>query len=64
MKAYSQLFLASLAAGTVLPRSAGSHNGSAITSDDFVYVDGLRLYNEDGLYYLTGNPYHLPLFGS
>jgi mannan endo-1,4-beta-mannosidase len=52
MKAALQVLFASLAAGSVLPRGG---NDSAIPDDDFVYVDGLRLYNGDGLYYLTGN---------
>jgi mannan endo-1,4-beta-mannosidase len=55
MKAALQILFASLAAGSVLPRGSDGHNGSAIPDDDFVYVDGLRLYNSDGLYYLTGN---------
>ena len=54
MKVATQVLFASLAAGSVLPRGDGSHNGSAIADSDFVYVDGLRLYNGDGLYYLTG----------
>lgn len=55
MKAALQVLFASLAAGSVLPRGGNGHNGSAIAEDDFVYVDGLRLYHGDGLYYLTGN---------
>jgi hypothetical protein len=55
MKVAIQVLFASLAAGSVLPSGGHDHNGSAIADDDFVYVDGLRLYNEDGLYYLTGN---------
>jgi hypothetical protein len=54
MKASVQLLLASLAAGSVLPRDQQSTNQSAIADGDFVYVDGTRLYNKDGLYYLTG----------
>ena len=54
MKVATQVLFASLAAGSVLPRGGESHNGSAIPDDDFVYVDGLRLYNGDGSYYLTG----------
>ncbi|CAN9313729.1 unnamed protein product [Alternaria alternata] len=54
MKAALQVLFASLAAGSVLPRGG---NDSAIPDDDFVYVDGLRLYNSDGLYYLTGINY-------
>ena len=54
MKAALQVLFASLAAGSVLPRGS---NDSAIPDDDFVYVDGLRLYNSDGLYYLTGRNY-------
>ena len=52
MKAVFHLLLAPLAAGAVLPRDG---NGTAIGKDDFVYVDGLRLYDSKGLYYLTGN---------
>jgi mannan endo-1,4-beta-mannosidase len=55
MKAALQVLFASLAAGSVLPRGSNGHNESAIPDNDFVYVDGLRLYNGDGLYYLTGN---------
>lgn len=54
MKTSLQLLLASLAAGSVLPRNEPSSNDSAISDGDFVYVDGTRLYNKDGLYYLTG----------
>lgn len=54
MRAALQLFLASLAAGSVLPRGKHGHNESAISDGDYVYVDGTRLYNQDGLYYLTG----------
>ncbi|KAI4613924.1 hypothetical protein J4E80_006612 [Alternaria sp. BMP 0032] len=57
MKVATQVLFASLAAGSVLPRGSESHNGSAIADGDFVYVDGLRLYNGDGLYYLTGINY-------
>jgi hypothetical protein len=58
MKASIQLpLLASLAASSVLPRGGYGHNGSAIGENDFVYMDGLRLYDSDGLHYLTGkNP--------
>jgi mannan endo-1,4-beta-mannosidase len=56
MKANLQLpLLASLAAGSVLPRDGYGTNGSAIGENDFVYVDGLRLYDSNGLHYLTGN---------
>lgn len=55
MKFATQALFASLTAGSVLPRGGESHNGSEIADGDFVYVDGLRLYNGDGLYYLTGN---------
>jgi len=61
MKVATQVLFASLAAGSVLPRGGESHNGSAIAEDDFVYVDGLRLYNGDGLYYLTGKDILLSL---
>jgi mannan endo-1,4-beta-mannosidase len=54
MKASLQLLLASLAAGSVLPRNEHTSHESAIADDDFVYVEGTRLYNKDGLYYLTG----------
>lgn len=54
MKASLQLLLASLAAGSVLPKNEQSSHESAIADDDFVYVEGTRLYNKDGLYYLTG----------
>jgi mannan endo-1,4-beta-mannosidase len=55
MKAAVQLpLLASLAAGSVLPRGGYGHNGSAIGENDFVYVDGLRLKDDNGLHYLTG----------
>ena len=56
MKATFQLpLLASLAAGSVLPRGEYGTNGSAIGENDFVYVDGMRLYDSSGLHYLTGN---------
>lgn len=55
MKTSLQLLWASLAAGSVLPRGGYGTNGSAIDKDDFVYVKGLRLYDNDGLYYMTGN---------
>ena len=54
MKTSLQLLLASLAAGSVLPRNKPSSNEHAVSDGDFVYVDGTRLYNKDGLYYLTG----------
>ena len=54
MKASLQLLLASLAAGSVLPRNEQSSHESAIADDDFVYVEGTRLYDKDGLHYLTG----------
>jgi mannan endo-1,4-beta-mannosidase len=56
MKAAFQIpLLVSLAAGSVLPRGRYGHNGSAIGENDFVYVDGLRLKDDNGLHYLTGN---------
>lgn len=54
MKTSLQLLLASLAAGSVLPRNQPSSNAHAVSEEDFVYVNGTRLYNKDGLYYLTG----------
>ena len=54
MKTSLQLLLASLAVGSVLPRNEPGSNTHAISDGDFVFVDGTRLYNKDGLYYLTG----------
>jgi mannan endo-1,4-beta-mannosidase len=54
MRATFQVLFTSLVAGSVLPKGGRSHNGSVIADDDFVYVDGLRLYDGDGLHYLTG----------
>lgn len=55
MKALAvQLFLASLALGSAISRGHRQHHG--IDEDDFIKVDGLRLYDSKGaLHYLTGN---------
>lgn len=51
--AASQLLLASLALGSAVPRGDKKHHG--IGKDDFIKVDGLRLYDSKGaLHYLTG----------
>lgn len=51
--AASQLFLASLALGHVLPK--GGRHRNTIGEDDFIKVNGLRLYDsQDKLHYLTG----------
>ncbi|KAL6707580.1 hypothetical protein ACN47E_003929 [Coniothyrium glycines] len=49
------LLLASAITSTVV--FAGHRIGPLIAQDDFVYVDGLRLYTTGGLYYLTGINY-------
>lgn len=54
MRTSLQLLLASLAVGSALPRSYHGSNESVIADDDFVFVNGTRLYNKDGMYYLTG----------
>jgi len=56
MKTSLQLLWASLAAGSILPRGGYGQNGSVIAEDDFVYTKGLRLYDSDGLHYMTGKP--------
>lgn len=39
----------------------GNEKKHGIDEDDFVYVDGLRLYDSDGLHYLTGRrPVSIP----
>lgn len=49
----SQLLLASLALGSVVPRGGRKHRG--ISKNDFIKVNGLRLYDSKGaLHYLTG----------
>lgn len=54
--AASQLLLASLALASVTPRGDRKHHG--ISKDDFIKVDGLRLYDSKGaLHYLTGSSY-------
>jgi mannan endo-1,4-beta-mannosidase len=51
--AASQLLLAGLALGLAVPRGGRQHHG--ISKDDFIRVDGLRLYDSKGaLHYLTG----------
>jgi hypothetical protein len=53
MKAALPMYLASLASGAVIPKGKDSHR--AISNDDFIRVDGLKLYDSQGsLYYLTG----------
>lgn len=52
MRVIVQLILASIARGATLRR--GNEKKHGIDEDDFVYVDGLRLYDSDGLHYLTG----------
>ena len=48
-----QLLLASLALGSAVPR--GDKKQHSISRDDFIKVDGLRLYDSKGaLHYLTG----------
>jgi mannan endo-1,4-beta-mannosidase len=55
MKAALPIYLASLASGTVIPRGKDGHH--TISDDDFIRVDGLKLYDSHGsLYYLTGTP--------
>jgi mannan endo-1,4-beta-mannosidase len=52
--AASQLLLASLALGSAVPR--GDKKQYGISRDDFIKVDGLRLYDSKGaLHYLTGS---------
>ena len=49
----SQVFWASLALGSAVPTKGKHHH--AIGNDDFIKVDGLRLYDSKGaLHYLTG----------
>ena len=51
--AASQLFLAGLTLGSVVPTGGKQNHG--IGKDDFIKVDGLRLYDSKGaLHYLTG----------
>ncbi|KAF2260883.1 glycoside hydrolase [Lojkania enalia] len=47
--------LASLTFGSAIPSGGKKHHG--IEPDDFVYVDGLRLKDSNGLHYLTGLNY-------
>ncbi|KAJ4408481.1 hypothetical protein N0V91_003132 [Didymella pomorum] len=54
--AASQLLLASLALGSAVPRGGRQHYG--IGKDNFIKVEGLRLYDSKGsLHYLTGMNY-------
>lgn len=57
MRALLPLFLASLALSTPLETRGDRHNGYGIDPKDFIYVDGLRLKDSRGLYYLTGLNY-------
>jgi mannan endo-1,4-beta-mannosidase len=53
MKAALPICLASLATGTAIAKGKDSRH--AISDDDFIRVDGLRLYDSKGsLHYLTG----------
>lgn len=54
LKALSPLLLASFALSTPI---GNENSAQCIAQDDFVYVDGLRLKNTNGLYYLTGMNY-------
>lgn len=53
MKLVLLLAVASLTAGYTVSRT--SKESHAIDPDDFVYVEGLRLYDSKGLYYVTGS---------
>lgn len=55
MRATLQLLSALLAAAGALP-GKGGHN-HPIREDDFVHVNGLRLYDSTGLHYITGINY-------
>ncbi|KAJ4323255.1 hypothetical protein N0V94_001999 [Neodidymelliopsis sp. IMI 364377] len=51
-----QLLLVSLTSGSAVPKGGKSHHG--IGKNDFIKVDGLRLYDSNNsLYYLTGMNY-------
>lgn len=52
MRVILQLILASIASGATLRRGNWKEHG--IDDDDFIYVNGLRLYDSNGLHYLTG----------
>jgi hypothetical protein len=55
--AASQLLLASLTLGSAVPKEGKNHPG--IGKNDFIKVDGLRLYDSNNsLYYLTGKKSH------
>ena len=55
--AASQVLLATLAMGSVVPRGRKHHG---IGKDDFIKVDGLRLYDSKGaLHYLTGTYFNI-----
>jgi mannan endo-1,4-beta-mannosidase len=52
--AASQLLLTSLALSSEVPRGDREYHG--ISKDDFIKVDGLKLYDSKGaLHYLTGD---------
>lgn len=52
MKAALQIGLGSLALTSALPGQERKSRG--IAEDDFIYVKDLRLYDSEGLHYLTG----------
>jgi mannan endo-1,4-beta-mannosidase len=53
MKSALQLSFASLVLSSALP--GGSIRSRSFEQDDFVHVKDLRLYDSNGLHYLTGN---------
>jgi mannan endo-1,4-beta-mannosidase len=52
MKFAVQLGLPALVLSSAVPRS--DRGGCKIEEDDFVHVKGLRLFDANGLHYLTG----------
>jgi mannan endo-1,4-beta-mannosidase len=58
MRPALQLSFASLVLSSAVPR--GSIRSHSFEQDDFVYVKDLRLYDSNGLHYLTGNHNHKP----
>jgi mannan endo-1,4-beta-mannosidase len=53
MRSAWQLSFASLVLSSAVPR--GGIRSRSFEQDDFVYVKDLRLYDSNGLHYLTGN---------
>jgi mannan endo-1,4-beta-mannosidase len=53
MRAALQVGLGSLALTSALPGHGRKSRGLA--EDDFIFVKDLRLYDSEGLHYLTGN---------